>query len=349
MMYQVGSTFLYLPRLLSDAAKQDAWLSILLAVGLHLLLFVPLLLSISKQVGENSFGRHMESLLGEKVGRVFMLGYIILFPFVYFVISLRALSDFLITTILTETPPEPISVLMLIAIVCAVRSGITTIGRTAEILSVIIIVIFVVTILTLMPSFHFEYFLPVFEFGGKPILHGALLLVGFPYLESVLLLFFAKNMTPTDWKKAVIRSALLSGFAFLGVTFFTIGILGAGVTSNLTMPSYFVTRTITLVDFIERFEVLVSMFFYVTIFFRLTLFLQIVTQGLAEVFRLSDSRILLLPLCLITLAFQKNIWPNVAVSQEGYKIIPFYPVVVGILFSLLIWSIGKFKQRKKSA
>ncbi|WP_410769047.1 GerAB/ArcD/ProY family transporter [Fontibacillus sp. BL9] len=347
IMFQLGSAYLTLPGFLAAIAKQDAWISILITIFIQLVLVIPLYVSISKQTKGRGFGDYVESLFGKYGGKIFMCVFCFVFPFFAFTLSLWFLADFLTTSVIPATPADSISVLMLIAVISVVRSGVTTIGRSAEALFILLIVIFLLCIVSLMPTFHINNLLPVMENGIKPIMHGSILLLGYPFMESFLFLFFLKNMEMKKWKKSLIFGNIGSGIYFLGVTVVNIGVLGAEVTANVTYPSYFVIRTITLGDFFERFEILVSMLYYVTIFFRLSLLLHITAEGLAGVFRLSDHRPLILPLCLIALAYQSDLWPNTSASQNDFRLFSFYPMFFGLVVAFLLWVVGKIKRINK--
>ncbi|MGM0880745.1 MAG: GerAB/ArcD/ProY family transporter [Bacillota bacterium] len=122
-------------------------------------------------------------------------------------------------------------------------------------------------------------------------------------------------------------------------------VLSDGVVSNLMYPSYFTVRTISIGDFYERFEVLVAVLWYITIFYRLSLFLHVSVHGLAVVLGLQDPRPLLIPLSLIALVMANNIWPNTAGYTAAW---PYYSMFFGIVLPILIWMVGIFKRAKNS-
>ncbi|MEF2965970.1 endospore germination permease [Paenibacillus sp. M1] len=347
-MAQLGSVYLNLPGYLTGIVNQDAWISILLALVIHFVLVVPLFLAMSKQVRGMRFGDYIETLLGKVCGKAFMFGFSILWPMLGFTFTLWALSDFLLLTVLPETPSDAVAVLMLFAVICVVRSGVSVIGRTVEILFWSLILFFVIGVLTLSPIFHIENLLPVFEHGMKPILHGSILVTAFPYLDSFLMMFFARNMEPKKWKKAVFASSAISGLVLVGTTIYVIAVLSAEVTGNLTYSAYFLIRTITLAEFVERFEVLFSTLYYITIFYRMALFLYVTADGLASAFRMKDHRPLLLPLSLIALTLQTFLIPNTTSYQRSYDYTPFYPMIFGLLIPLILWIIGRIRRVNRS-
>lgn len=344
ILFQLGSAFLLLPKLLAGTAKQDAWLSVLLAIGAFLLL-LPLYTAIAKQVKGTSISDYILELFGRIGGRILLLGFVVGYPYLLYILVLRDLSDFLTTSVIPETPAEPILVLMMAAVIYIVRSGVAVIGRTVEILFFFVILLFALGYVSLIPSAELTNLMPVLEHGWNPILLAAFYFLIFPYSETVLFLFMMPYIRQAHkWKTAVIKSVIVSGGMFLLMTILTISVLSESVVSNLMYPSYFAVRTISIGDFYERFEVLVTVLWYVTIFYRLSLFLHVSIHGLAVVLGLQDPRSLILPLSLIALVMANIIRSNSAEYIASVQVWPFYSMIFGIALPILIWIVGKFKK-----
>lgn len=346
--YQIGSLFLVLPRHLVLAAKQDAWISAIVAVLLQFLVF-PIYIVIIRQLKGKSIYEYIEMVLGKYGGKIALVIFTVMFPYFIFIVMLRNLTDFIMTSIMTETPPEPIALMMLIAVISVVRSGVAVIGRCIEIVMLFMIFIYIINVCSFMLDTHFENILPMFEHGVIPIIKGSVGFFSNPYLESVILLFLIGNMTDSNkWKKTVMTSVLISGFIYTTVTFFAITLLSPGVVSNLTFPTYFIVRTISIGDFFERFEIIVSMFFYLTIFFKLSLLLYVTAKILTHVFGLQEYRSLPIPLALIAMALQKGLWPNIVVSQEVLRTTPIiHGTLFGLIFPCILCVIAAIKGKKQ--
>jgi spore germination protein KB len=342
-LYQTGSAMLILPSSLATTAKQDAWMSIPLAIAMFLVIST-LYLSIAKQMNGASFEDYCQRILGSVLGKIALFLFVLLFPYLIFILVLRDLGDYLTTSVIPETPQPAIYALMLTAVYYVVRLGATVIGRTAEILFFIVMALFLVGFLSLFINADWKNLLPMLEDGPKPIFHASIHLLAFPYLESVLFLFFVTHIEHAEkWRKIIVRSAILSGSACFIVTMTSLLALSAGVISNLTYPSYFVVRTISIGDIFERFEVVISFIWYISIFFRLSLLLYVSAQGFAGVFRLKYPRALLIPLCLIALMMAKVVWTNMAYLIALLQVWPYYCIVFGLLFPMALWFIGKIR------
>lgn len=344
-MHQLGSAFLILPSTLTVMAKQDAWLSI----PCTLLIFTFLsfvYIAIAKQMKGKSFEQHWEAVFGKYLGKVLLIFFIVLYPFLIFVMVLRDLGDFITNSLIPETPIGAVFALMLAVVVYVLRSGIRTVGRSAEVWFYVVLLLFALGYLSLIPTMKLNQLLPVMEYGWKPIIHSAIPLTAFPYIESFLFLFlFSPKGEAGKWRKAIVGSSFISGGLFFIMTIFSISVLSEGVIENLVYPGYFIVRTINLGDFYERFEIVVSVLWIVTIFFRMSLLLYVSMKGLGAGFALREPRILLVPLSLIAFIMAMIVWPNTSSLIEYLQVWPYYAAQFGVIVPLLLWFAGLIRQR----
>ncbi|AFC28946.1 spore germination protein [Paenibacillus mucilaginosus 3016] len=337
ILYEIGSAILVLPSTLATAARQDAWLSVLLAIGVHLL-WIPLYVSIAGQMNQQTMGVHLRALFGTWAGKLLLLSFILCFPYLILVLTLRNLGDFLTTSITPRSPIEMVYAMMLAAVIYGGRLGARVIGRAAEILYPLFIFLCIIMMASLLPGVKMGHMLPILENGVKPAIRGSIPLLAFPYMETVLFLFLVPLLQGKEiWKKAVTKSSLISGFVYLATTWVVIMVLSPEVTENLLFPSYFAVRTISIWNFYERFEVLLAVLYFITIFFRINLLMYVSAHGLAEVFELKDASPLLLPLALASLFLANVVWPNISFLLDFLKIWPAYAMLFGYLFPLLLW------------
>lgn len=344
ILYQLGSAFLILPGALTAVAKQDAWLAVLMAFILNIFC-IPLYIAIANQCKGKSFDEHLFLLFGKWGGGILLAVFILCYPFFIFITVLRDLSDFLTSVVLNGTPQDAVVLLMVITVIYLIRSGVAVIGRAAEILFFFVMLLIVICFLPLILTIEMNNILPMFEYGWKSIVLASFTLLSFPFFESVLYLFFLSNIKDRKkWKKIVIKSTFVTSIVFLFAIFITIAVLGEGVVSNTKYPTYFVVRTIRIGDFLERFEVLIAILWYVLVFFRLSLVLYVSAFGFARAFRLKEHRSLFIPLALIGLIMAKVVWPDAAAPFNMLQVWPYYTSIFGIFFPLFIWVVGKMKE-----
>ncbi|MGN8770568.1 GerAB/ArcD/ProY family transporter [Paenibacillus barengoltzii] len=345
-MYQIGSAYLLIPSSLAAVARHDAWICTAVAVAIHFLL-IPLLSAIAGQMRGMSFVQHLRRLIGTPTGSVLSILFILLFPYLILILTLRNLSDFITISIMPLTPPYVVLMLMLVVVVYSVWSGVPTIGRSAELLFFLLPVIFLLVGLSLLYGIHWTNLAPILEYGWKPVLRGSFSLLAFPYLETIGFLFLVPELPKSkNWSKAVWIGSAISGTMYLLMMVLTIATLSEGVMANLTFASYFVARTIEIGDFFQRFEVVITVFWYISIFFRLVMLLHISVQGLGEAFGLKNKNTLFLPLVFLGIVASGIIWPNFAYLIDFMKVWPLYAMIFGIAFPVCLWIMGKVKKLK---
>ncbi|WP_127496677.1 GerAB/ArcD/ProY family transporter [Paenibacillus glycanilyticus] len=344
ILYQLGSAFLVLPSNLASIAKQDAWISLCVVLTVQLLMIM-VYGGIAKQLHGVPFEQYLQTLLGQWLGRLFLLLFTLMYPFLILSLVLRDLADYITTLILPETPMSAIFVLMLGVVIYVVYCGVTTIGRAAEVLFFLVMGLLALGYVPLIPKMNLDNLLPVFEFGWKPVVHASFTTMAFPYIESILFLYFATHTKkPQEWRRLVIKSSLFSGSLFMCVTVIVISVLSQGVVSTVGFSSYFAVRTISFSDFFERFEIAVSVIWFIAIFFRMSLLMYVSAKGLSTVFKMKDYRSLLIPIGLIAYVIAGTVWPNTAALFTTFRIWPFYAMIFGIICPILIWIAGQIRQ-----
>jgi len=341
VMYQIGSAFLLLPSALAGIAGRDAWLSVAISVAAHLLL-IPLYAAIARQMRGRSFSEYLCGILGKWGGTALSVSFMAVVPFLIFIMTLRNLADYVLTSIAPDMSEDVIYAVMLVAVFIAVRAGAQVVGRSAEILFFILPVLYLIVTVTLLPTTRPDLLLPVAEYGWKPILRASFPLLAFPYLETVLFLAFVPYMKDSRaWSKAVLRSGLISGAMYLIMMIHVIAVVGGKVAANMTFASYLVVRTISIGDFIERFEIVVAIIWYISIFFRLTLLLLIAVRETAIALRLKEESALLIPAMLIAFVMAPSIWPNLAYLYDMFRTWPSYAMTFGIVLPAVLWLVGR--------
>lgn len=343
IMHLIGSAFFLLPPAIISIAGRDAWLT----VPAMLLLYAPVMLlywKLADQMSGRPMHKHMDALFGRAIGPTLTVVYVIGFAYANFVMTLRNLGDFYTNAIVPRMPMEAVIFLMLIAVYAAIRSGLPTIGRSAEILFFVIPVLYLLVTFTLLPTTHLGKLQPVFENGWKPIVHGAIPMLAFPYAETSLFLSLVPYMQEAkQWKRAIAGSAVITGMMYLFMLVHVIAVLSAEVAVNLTYPTYFVVRTISIVEFIERFEILVAVLWYVSMFYRLCLLMFVTSHEIAGALRLRDPDSLLIPLMMIALVMALTIWPNNAFWFEFLMEWSLYALILGICLPAVLLAVGRFR------
>ncbi|MDQ8737245.1 endospore germination permease [Paenibacillus sp. LHD-38] len=336
IMNVTGTSILTIPSILAMEAKQDAWLAAILA----LLLTLPILflyLALHKKHPMKILTEIFEAVLGKWVGKITSLLFIMIYPVLLSALTLMGMGGFVHQT-MPETPIGAIYVIFILVVIYAVKLGIESISRTAEILVAISLFLLAFMFISLIPQVHIEHLLPILEDGFKPVIRGAVPLMSFSFLELVLFLL----IFPHANEQAKVRKALLSG-AFIGwsllflITILSILVLGLEITSSETYPSYALAKKISIGKFFERVESTIAFAWFFTCFIKMCTYFYLIVYGLAQTLNLKDSKFLIIPLGILIV--------NVAlffVANSSYMInfsrtiFPFFNLTFGLALPLLL-------------
>nr|WP_263327308.1 spore germination protein [Neobacillus sp. Marseille-Q6967] len=167
---QIGVGILSLPHDVASVAKQDAWMSTLIA-GLISQGIVFVFWGLCRRFPTSTLYQILPKVLGTFLGKFFIFSYSL-----YFMVTgslvLARYSDLIDKWILPRTPNWITMVLILITCIYIVSAGLTSIARFYVLVSPILIVLLVLILYT-MKDANFLYILPIGNNGIQPILSGS--------------------------------------------------------------------------------------------------------------------------------------------------------------------------------
>lgn len=337
-LFTVGSAILIIPSGMASIAKQDAWIAALAGIAGGLLL-VSLYNTLSRWYPQLTLIGIMEKLLGKWLGKAVSLAFVA----TWFVITpgatLYYLGNFLATQIVPETPMIAVNVLFILIVIMGVRVGIETIARSAELVFPWCMLLYFALVVLVMTQIEPKQALPVMESGPLPIGTAALSFVCTVFIPQFsLLLFLPPAMNRSrEGRKGVLIGSLIGGTMLAVIVALTILVLGPEITARSIYPSYSLAKKINIGNFLQRIEAFMAILWFISLYFRVTLYLHGITSALAEILRLKDYRPLVLPLGMITVALSIINYPNVPFEQtwDMKTWIP-YAITVGILLPLLL-------------
>ncbi|MCZ8511607.1 endospore germination permease [Paenibacillus filicis] len=341
----IGTAILLLPSGIAKQAKQDAWIAAIIPI-LAGLLVIPLYTALGRRFPGKSFIYGIEEILGRGLGKFVSLIFLIMFPVNLSGLSLRFIGDFITTQMLPETPIESVLIIFMVIAVIGARAGIETLARSAEVFFPAFVLFFLILVLFLTPDMKVENIQPVFETGMKPLVGASLTYISYPFLEPIIFLILVDHLNrPDRMGKALFEGVFAAGLILFVITFLCIMVLGAEMTSNNLFPPYVLAKKISVGKFVERIEVLVATIWFISTYYRVTVFYYISIIGIAQVLELKDYRLLTLPVGAILVVFALVTRPNVAYSFEFLQAYTAFAPIIGILFPLLLLAVAVIRKK----
>jgi spore germination protein KB len=345
-LHLTGTSILIIPSLLAAEAKQDAWIAALLALGI-MLCIAALYVSLGNRFSGMNFAEYMEVILGKWAGKAVSIWFFIALPFFTSSLTLRNLGDFVTTQIMPETPIEATHIIFMGVVIMGLRLGLETLARAAELFFPWIILLFFVIIVFVTPEVKLENIQPVLEEGFKPVIRAAVTLISFPFIETVIFLMVFPYVNRSEKVGKAFYAGIATGGLFLFiVTVLSILVFGADLVARNNFPSYMLSRKISVGGFLERVEVMLAIIWFITIFFRLSIFQYVAAIGVAQILNLKEYRFLTIPMGMILIVLSLVAVPNTTYLMVfNQKTWPVYAATFGIFLPMLLLGLAVLRKK----
>ncbi|RCW43065.1 GerAB/ArcD/ProY family transporter [Paenibacillus prosopidis] len=328
-----------------QAAKQDVWISILVA-GCIILLATVLVTNASLLHPDQNLIQLSQTVLGKWIGKVVIVIYLVQW-YTILPIVLRQFIDVIHTMILPATPKAAVMIIMLLLIVYATYSGgIVSIARCSEVLGPIIILMVILALVASLNNADWKYLLPVFvDSGMMGVINGALPPASYlghsvEYLMLASFLYQPRKGAPYAYW-GVIAATFLVLIAMLMATV----TMGTNLAPKMWYPFFEMSRKISLFGFIENFDPLTIVIWVASVFIKLAIYLFITSYGTAQFLKIKNWRTMIFFIAPVVMAFAY--FPrNVSEATANYLLnywVPYALPINMIGLPLLLLIVGKIR------
>lgn len=350
-LFALGSAALILPTMVTSIAKQDGWISMLLAGPFNYFILL-IYLALADRFPKLTLAQYSEKLLGVWLGKAVTLLYIFYFLLLSALV-LRNISDFLNLSVLPETPEWFINLTFMIVVIYGVLLGIETIARTGEILFGWAALVIGIVLIALFNQFNFQNFEPFLYDGWIRPIKGVYPILGFPIAEFVFITTVFPLVRQEDRKK--LRKKLkLSVFAIAFVstliTIFLVAVMGVQEASRSPFAVYDMAKNINIEEILVRVEILVAMVWIGTVFMKLALCVYVLTVLTAQMLKLSTYRPLVIPYAFVIVPISLMVYRNAAHAHEfGIGVWTVYSLLHGCVVPLLLLVVAVIRGKKDTS
>ncbi len=346
ILFTIGTSILVVPATLAFEAKQDAWIAAILGVGMGLAVIF-LYNKLSLMFPNMTFVQMNQKILGKWLGRVASIFFFVM-SFTYASTLLFYAGTFFITEMMPETPLWSLVILMGIIMVMAVRYGLETFARSAEIFILIFFILFIGLAISVTPEIEFENIQPVFEVELKPLLRGSIFLTIISTVNTVvLLMIFPANVNqPKEGQKSFLIGNLIGGLVMIIITLLAILVIGPYHSATQIYPGYQLTKKINIGDFVTRIDAIMALMWIITIYFKLILYFYASVLGFTQILEIKDYRPFTLPLGMIAIVLSLIVYPNVVYQQEwDTTTANAFSLTVGIFLPILLLIVAVIRKK----
>jgi spore germination protein KB len=341
LLYSVGTVILHTPSPIASFAKQDAWLASILGTSVGLML-VWLYIRVSHLFPDLTLDQINEKVFGKRIGKL------INFAFFFWAFQtasglLLHVSNFIQTFWMPGTPIVPLNILFGAIVIWAVRLGLETFIRTAELLFIPFLILMIVFIFCAAPQVDVSHIQPVLESGITHVIRASLFFASvftFSPIKFLMIFPFVNNGKAAG--KAFYIGTFLGGILLIIVVLLNILVLGPAIMANNIAPSYALAKKINIGDFLMRIEAILAFIWLCSTYIRAVMYFHVSLAVFANLFGIKNDRPLSAPLGMIMIVLSLLITPG-ELTEFLKDTWLFYAATFGLVLPLLLLGTAKIR------
>lgn len=346
MMYPVvvGTSDLLVPGITAKFAKNDLWISPIIA-SLTGLLTVYIVYQLHRLYPKQTIIQYSEHIIGRIPGKV--LGMIYLFFFLHVNgLIIRQYGEFIVGSFLPETPISVVISTIILVCAFAVRGGLEVLGRASQIFVPVVVFLWGLLLILLIPELEPKNMLPILEKGIMPPIMGAITPMGW-FTHFILLSFILPFVT--DQEKGM-KLGILSVFCIMLtlvlLNMATLFIYGAE-TATYLYPVMRVSRYISFADFFENMESVIMAIWVSGTFIKISVYYYALVLGTTQWLNLSDYRPVIFPLGFLLVLFSFWSLPSLVALIDFFRFVPFYNMTIEMMIPMFLLLIAVIQKRTR--
>ncbi|MDV3428035.1 MAG: spore germination protein [Bacillota bacterium] len=306
---------LHVPRLLILQAGRDAWLSLLFAWFLDVLLAIVYAYMGVRFPGQNMV-QYSITILGKAAGSIVGFQFIALFLFISGALQ-KGLSLVLKKAFFPDIPIEIILISAFIVIGYGALKGVEAIGRVCEILGPIYLISPIVLFLFLLPEVKIDYLKPQLESGFYPAISGTPVILSFIGICIIMGMFQPICNKIENAFIAKFTAVSLGVSVTIMIVMGAIGVFGLPQAQNMITTSLELARYIHIGGFFQRIEAIWMMIAIGATIVTSAVLIWAFSLGLSQILKLKTYKPLVIPSTLISFAIALTS-PNNSVELTNF-------------------------------
>ncbi|WP_082350544.1 GerAB/ArcD/ProY family transporter [Paenibacillus xylanivorans] len=229
-IFTFGTSILVIASILAMQVDQDAWIASIVGMSFNMLLIF-LYIGLIKFFPGLTLTQMIEAITGKTISFLYVCYF-----FVLTVYLIRLVGSFIVSAIFPETPIFVIYLTFTLVVAIAVRYGLETFSRAAELFAPFIVVFFLFIFITLLPQTDSRMIQPFFEAGFKPIMSAGFQIAAIQ--EHICLLMLIPSVTRSKRvPKALLLGTLIGSIIIVFVTTISMLVLGPEITARNLFPA----------------------------------------------------------------------------------------------------------------
>jgi spore germination protein KB len=289
----------------------------------------------------------MEICFGKIVGKIFIVIFI-WYAFHSLALLFEDIGFFIRTVMIMETPCIVTTSVFAVISAYITKQGIEVFGRWAEIFLIVPIVLEIIILLLLIPKLDPGNLLPVAYEGVKPILEGAFLSFGFPFMYVIgFTMIFSFSAEKNSPYKIYLTGLFVGAVLLIIIYIIVILVLGDDLAEGFYYPSYVMVSRISIGNFLQRFDIIAAVIYLIGIYVQGNVFLLATCNGVAKLFNCDDYRFIVLPIAFLAVNLSILEMESImAFFDFAINVWPYYVIPFEIIIPVITWIAAEIKSKK---
>ncbi len=326
-------------------AKQDAWISIIIAMTWSIIILLMYSRILSLYPGKDLFDI-LEIVMGKFIGKIISI-LMIWFAFHLGTLVIRNLSEYTSILVFNDTPMVVPMLFFIILLILGLKVGIEVVGRWSEFFIWIVMSVFLFTLALSIPQMDINKLKPILNNGFTPILNGAFSTFSFPLGETVVFTMVFSNIPKAkNYNKVFVVGLALGGLVIFLAALRNILVLGSETVSRSYFPSTMAISLIHIGELIQRLELTVAIILLVCSYIKVIICLFAVCNGISKIFRFDDYRFIATPVSLLMFSFSFIVYQStMEMTNFASDIWPYYSFPFEVIIPFVIFIVVEIRHR----
>jgi len=343
VLFLFGSSVVVGVNINSDVG-QDSWLSLIFSF----IFSIPAVLIISRIIilfPKKNIYEIFDEVFGKKIGKILNLLFVIHILYLGSIV-LRNFSEFVEITTLSDTPPLPVMLSLILIVVYLSKSNIEILARWGPVCLTIIMITVTFTIMLSAPVIDFNYIKPILGHNFMQMTKSSFSIFMVPFSQIIVFLGLADFFEiKGKEKKTYLTGIIITGLLLLTVLIRNIMVLGAPLLKDTFFSSYEAARILRLGEFLTRIEGVITINFILAGITKITVFAIVLAKGLAHLSKNQDYKKLVVPACLLILAICPFLFENIMDMFDFAPIFGMLSIPIQVILPITIWIIAECKKK----
>lgn len=333
----IGGSLLLISPAMAGIAKQDAWISALIA-PVYGIAVIWLYCFLASKYPDKTLIGVIKSILGKWLGTIICINFI----FSFFSTSSHIpwyIGNFITIEVMPETPMYVINLLFVAAFVIASLYGLETYARASEVFTFLFLVIFFMAMLFVSPNIQIQNLQPIFEHGLIPIVKSSVFMSCFTTFPMItLIMIYPVNLDNIHEAKKSIFKGYILGCIILCITILmSILVFGSAIVAKTQFPTYMLGKEISIGTIITRIEFLFGAIWFSTQFTLEVIFFNACVKGISELLGLKNHKLIILPLGFVEFLISMSSFPD-SIYQANWTRVAYIPYTItnGLIIPVLL-------------